>query len=102
MRSRMHHVSIWLNDNELYHLKKLSVKSGLKIDPLIRSLITGQKLRAKPTEEYCLILRELSAIGNNINQIARIANTNQSIGSEEISKAVSMVNEMWVRIKDVG
>lgn len=102
MRSRFHHISIWLNDKELSYLKVLSEKSGLKKDPLIRSLIMGQKLRAKPTEEYCRILRELSAIGNNINQIARIANTNRKIGGEEISKAVRMLDDVWRKIKDVG
>lgn len=101
MRNRSHHVSIWLNDIELSHLKNLSTKSGLKIDPLIRSLIMGRKIHARPTEEYCLILHALSAIGNNINQIARIANTNQNVGIEEISQVASMMNEMWRCIKEM-
>jgi hypothetical protein len=102
MRTRTNHVSIWLNDKELLHLKKLSEKSGLKVDPLIRSLIKGQQIKAKPTGEYIAILRELSAIGNNINQIARVANTNGSIRLEEILRAVEMVNKMWKYIKETG
>lgn len=102
MRTRAYPISIWLNDRELSHLKRLSEKSGLKSDPLIRSLIMGQEVREKPSEDYCLILRELSAIGNNINQIARVANTNGSIGSEEISRVAAMLNDIWTLIKGVS
>ena len=102
MRTRANHVSVWLDDKELSHLRKLSEKSGLKVDPLIRSLINGQQIKAKPTGEYIAILRELSAIGNNINQIARVANTNGSIGLDEIKRAAGMVNDMWDIIKGAG
>lgn len=102
MRTRAHPISIWLNDRELSHLTRLSEKSGLKVDPLIRSLIMGREIRAKPSEEYRLILHELSAIGNNINQIARVANTNGKINSEEIGRAVAMLNDIWMLIKGVG
>lgn len=102
MRTRANHVSVWLNDRELAYLKGLSEKSGLKVDPLIRALIMGQGIRAKPPEEYHLILRELSAIGNNINQIARVANTNGNIGEAEIKRAATMLNEIWAYIKEAG
>ena len=102
MRTRAHPISIWLNDREMSHLKRLSDKSGLKVDPLIRALIMEREIRAKPSEEYRLILRELSAIGNNINQIARVANTNGCVDREEISRVAAMLNDIWMFIKGVG
>jgi len=101
MRTRMHHISVWLNDRELSRLKELSEKSGLKTDPLLRSLIMGQQLHSRPTEEYRQLLRELSAIGNNINQIARIANTVGHIELEEIRRAADAINEFRTRIREV-
>lgn len=102
MRTRANHVSVWLNDRELAYLKRLAEKSGLKVDPLIRALIMGQEIRAKPPEEYRSILRELSAIGNNINQIARVANTNGNIGETEIKRAAAMLNDIWAFMKEKG
>lgn len=102
MRTRTHPVSIWLNDRELTHLQRLSEESGLKVDPLIRSLIMGQEIRGKPSENYRLILSEISAIGNNINQIARISNTKGHINRDEISKAKAMLNDIWALIKEGG
>ena len=37
-------------------------------------MIAGEKMRPRPPNEYAEIRRQLAAIGNNINQIARKAN----------------------------
>ena len=44
------------------------------MEPFIRALIAGVNLRPRPPDEYAEIRRQLAAIGNNINQIARKAN----------------------------
>ena len=40
----------------------------------LRALIAGEKMRPRPPNEYAEIRRQLAAIGNNINQIARTVN----------------------------
>ena len=48
--------------------------SGFPTEVYLRALIAGEKMRPRPLNEYAEIRRQLAAIGNNINQIARKAN----------------------------
>lgn len=69
MRSRAKQILVRLNEPEYRYLKKQLATSGLKQEPFIRSLIMGISIRPRPPDGYAALLRELSAIGNNINQI---------------------------------
>ena len=46
------------------------------------------------SEEYYKILTELNHIGNNINQIARVANSERNITTNKINEAVKMVDDI--------
>ena len=70
MRKRNRHVSVWMNEAEYLHLKAEAKKAGLGIDPFIRLLVSGVQLRPRPPDNIAALIRELHAIGNNINQIA--------------------------------
>ena len=74
--------------------------TGLSISVLIRKLIAGVQLRPRPPGEYTKLLRELSAIGNNINQIAYWANARKSIHEAEIVDAVQLVRKAWELVKN--
>ena len=100
MRTRNRHVSVWMNEQEYRHLKKQSELAGLGIDPFIRSLVAGVQIRPRPPDTYAALLRELSAIGNNINQIAFWANATKDIGKAEIAEAVNLVRQAWRIVKD--
>lgn len=69
------------------HLQKQVVLSGLKTEPFLRKLIMGAEIKPRPPEAYGKLLRELSAIGNNINQIAHIANMKKEVSMDEIMAA---------------
>ncbi len=100
MRRRSRHVSVWMNEAEYEHLKTQSLLAGLGIDPFIRSLVAGIQLRPRPPGEYAALLRELAAIGNNVNQIAHWANARKSIHEAEIVKAAVLANEAWRLVKE--
>ncbi len=100
MRTRTHPVSLWLTDQEHDHLKRQAEISGLKIDPFIRQLITGVNLRPRPPDAYAALLRELSAIGNNINQLAHQANARGEATREEIAEAAHLVRQVARLVKD--
>ncbi len=100
MRTRTHPVSLWLTDQEHDHLKRQAEISGLKIDPFIRQLITGVNLRPRPPDTYAALLRELSAIGNNINQLAHQANARGEATREEITEAARLVRQVARLVKD--
>ena len=100
MRKRNHHVSVWMNEQEYRHLKKQAELAGLGIDPFIRTLVSGVNLRPHPPDTYAALLRELSAIGNNANQIAYWANANKGISQGEIAEAAALVRQAWRMVKD--
>ena len=100
MRKRNRHVSVWMTDHEYRQLKRQANIAGMGIDPFIRNLVAGVELRPKPPEEYAALLRELSAIGNNINQLAYWANARRSASQEEIQKAAELAREAWRKVKE--
>lgn len=72
----------------------------MKMEPLIRSLIMGLDIRPRPPDEYAGILRELSAIGNNLNQIARNVNASRNATPPELSRALYLFGEAWRLVKE--
>lgn len=100
MRTRNHHVSVWMNEREYRHLKFQAELAGMKVDPFIRTVIAGVQLRPRPPDTYAALLRELSAIGNNVNQIAYWANARQSVSEAEIREAAALVHQAWRLVKE--
>ena len=88
-------MSVWLNDAELDHLRRQAVAAGLGMDPFLRSLILGVELRPRPPDTYAALLRELSAIGNNINQIARAVNARGFASGEDIAAITAAQETIW-------
>lgn len=74
MRKRNVQILFRLNDEEAAYLYGLVEKSGRSKEALLRSMLMGYRLCEKPDSEFYQIMRELSAIGNRINQLAAKAN----------------------------
>ena len=100
MRKRAKHVSVWMNEVEYRHLREQAAIAGMGINPFMRSLIAGTQLRSRPPDQYAGLLRELSAIGNNINQIAHWTNGKGYATQAEIHEASSLVKQAYRRILD--
>lgn len=101
MRKRMIKISVRLNEQEHTHLKRLSETTGLKMEPLVRQLILGRELKPRPPENLAALLRQMSAMGNNINQIAKVANSSKFIRSEDIEEIKKMQSELWKVVKNM-
>lgn len=52
----------------------------------MRKLIMGIQLRPRPPGTYAALLRELSAIGNNVNQIAHNTNAKKPLTKPTLMK----------------
>lgn len=92
MRKRNIKKQIWLDIKEDELLKRKSKEASLTESEFIRSLIKGYRIKAQPTEEIKSFQRDLYSIANNINQIARVANSRYSVSHdsfEYISKIIS-------------
>lgn len=74
----------WLSRKEAQDLQKKAKKTCLSEAALIRLLIRGYEPKEQPDERFYDTMRELSSIGNNINQIAIKANALDFIDSEKL------------------
>lgn len=92
-------LTLRLNAEEYKHLRQQMENTGLKMAPLLRQLIMGVNLRPRPPDTYAALLRELSAIGNNINQLAHQANAREEATKDEIDRAVELVQQVQRLVK---
>ncbi len=99
LQNRTIKVTFRVNEAEQAHLKEQAAKAGLPVEPFLRRLVMGVELRPRPPEGLTEILRQLSAIGNNTNQIARIANATGHIRAEDIEAVKAMQLQIWRLIK---
>ena len=95
MRKRYKRVEIHLTEEEHRHLKKQVSNIDLSTEAFIRSLIMGVTLYPRPPDEYAEIRRQLAAIGNNINQIARTVNARGFAAKDEISAITAAQQVIW-------
>lgn len=93
-------ITLRLNAKEYAHLREQAEVTGLKMEPLIRQLILGVELRPRPPDTCAALLRELSAIGNNVNQLAHQANARGEAIQEEIAEAAQLVRQAWRLVKE--
>lgn len=100
MRKREKFIGLWLSETEYRHLLKQCALSGLSTSTLIRHSVMGVDIQPKPPNTYAALLRELSAIGRNVNQIAYWANATKGIGKVEITEAATLVRQVWRLVKD--
>ena len=100
MRQIAKSILLRLTAEEYAHLKATADAAGLKLEPMLRQLILGVELRPRPPDEYTALLRELSAIGNNVNQIAYWANARKYVSNAEIQEAAALVREAFALVKE--
>lgn len=92
---------MWLNDAEFDRLEKNAQIAGLKKEPYIRKLIMGNEIRPRPPDELTEILRQLSAIGNNVNQLAYKANGLGVIYINEVQSVREALTNLYREVKKV-
>lgn len=74
MRKRNVQILFRLTDEEAEQLYALVKKSGRSKEAFLREMVRGYRLCEKPDPEFYQMMREMSAIGNRINQLAAKAN----------------------------
>ena len=94
-------VLVRLSPKEKEHLKTNAAACALKMEPYIRKLIMGNIIRPRPPDEYVRMLREINAIGNNINQIAHIANAERNISKDKIEEVLNLQNDIMRLVRSV-
>ena len=70
MRKRNVQILFRLTEEDAEQLYSLVKKSGCSKEAFLRGMVKGYRLCEKPDPEFYKMMRELSAIGNRINQLA--------------------------------
>lgn len=99
MRKRPIKLSLRLNEEEHKHLKMMALMTGFSIEQYLRNLIMGEVMKPRPKTEIAEIKRQLAAIGNNVNQIAKIANTYDRVRQTDVEYIVEMQTKIWLMMK---
>lgn len=86
MRKRNIQKIVRFSRDEAQDLQKKAKKACLSEAGLIRLLLRGYEPREKPGERFYDVMRELSSIGNNINQLAVKANALGFVDAPQLKK----------------
>jgi hypothetical protein len=84
-------MSFRVDEKSAKKLEELKRKTKLKKSKIIRKLILGASLSAPP---IILPTSELNRIGNNINQLARVANSTGEIKLDEFVREFEKLKEV--------
>jgi hypothetical protein len=92
MQNRTIEIKCRLNRKEADILNKRVKKSGLSREGYIRQIINGLVPTDAPPPDYFAMMRELHAIGSNLNQIAHKAHALNALDVERYDAAVTALD----------
>lgn len=94
---RKRNIRIWarLTEEEYEIITSRIQKTGVSKEAYIRSVLLGRVPREKPDERFYDVMRELSGMANNTNQLARKANAFNSIHARMLQREA----EKWSRFQ---
>lgn len=99
MRKRRHVVPLRLTEKELQHLNRQAEQSGMSREKFLRALIMGKPIRPHPCTHHADLLRKVSGLCNNANQLAHRANSTGVAGQESVDKMIQISQEIWKEVK---
>ena len=99
MRRNVKSLSLRLTEEEYAQLQAKAKERGMKIEPTVRSLIAETHIEPRPPEVFADMLRELSAIGKQINQIAYQANVQKGITDTQVSQAAALAQQAYTTVE---
>jgi len=98
MRKRNIRIQFWLDRKETESLNKMVKRSGLSREVYLRHIINGLLPTDTPPPDYYSMMRELHAIGTNLNQIAQKAHVLNVLDVKRYDDSVAALNKAVVNI----
>lgn len=86
MRKREHVIPLRLNKKELAYLEKQVELSRMPREEYLRALVMGGEVRARPCTHHADLLRKVSGLCNNANQLAHVANSTGFAGRQSVDE----------------
>ena len=82
-------------EKEYIQLKSKCDAASMKMEPFLRALVSGCTLRERPPDSYKALASQVAAIGNNLNQLTRLANSTGKIENAQLAEANRMMQRVW-------
>ena len=101
MKRRNNKVTVRITNAEKQHLEKPACATGMNMEHFIRNLISGSNVTERPSENWKEVVSQLSAIGNNINQIAHNTNITKNVNDTDMRETLSLMNDVWNIVKGI-
>ena len=88
---RSHRIDVYVTQDELAAIDIAAETADLTRAAFVRACTLGVKPQAKPARVTAEAIRQLTAIGNNLNQIARQANAGFTVPRPDVEAALRAV-----------
>lgn len=88
-------ITVRLTEKEYAKLREMSATSGLKMEPVIRQILVGYEIRPRPNATYIKLIDQLAAVGNNLNQIAHLANRTGVVTEQQLKETHQLLEKIW-------
>lgn len=95
MRNRNRVIVVHLDNREYESLNQKCRQAGLRREQFVRAVLDGAEVKARPPDSYKTLVREIAAVGNNLNQIAHLANSRGHVSNEQIERAAAILSRVW-------
>ena len=89
----------WMSPEEATDLADKAKRCGISEAAVVRLLLSGFQPREKPGDEFYREMRNLSAIGNNLNQLLVRAHTLQFIDTPMLVRELDKLSDLQLRIE---
>lgn len=98
--ARRDRATLRLDDAEWAAFQERVLATGRTTGRYLRELVMGTVPRARPTQAHADLVRELAKLGNNVNQLAHVANATDRL--PEAARLEAMLDELLALIRRVG
>ena len=100
MRRRGHVIPLRLNEREYRHLCEQVKTSGFSREEYLRSLISGKEILPRPCTHHAELVRQISGLCNNANQLAHRANSTGIAGQDSVDEMTLLARQIWNEINE--
>ncbi len=100
MEKKSYRVTVKLSPPEYYALRGKASKAGCNVSEMIRQSIATCTIKERLGRDHLGVIRELTAMGNNLNQLAKKANQAGIRGLE--NECARLASEFDNQIKQIA
>ena len=100
MRKRNVQIVFCLTSEEAEYLSALVKLSGHTRSSFLRFMIKGYRLCEKPEPEFYEVMRELSRIGNNVNQLAMKIHSLGLVDASRLDDEAKRWHQLQIEIRE--